>query len=96
MMGTTTPALADRPARLNALVYMRAVVLIRALASSMGAAGSNARSPQLKLLTTVAMFIPVGMGQYAPGSSSCAEALNGISTSAPIAGRTNAHEIRLT
>ena len=52
----TTPALADRPARLNARVNENAVVLIVALASSMGAAGSNARSPQLKLLTTVTMF----------------------------------------
>ena len=46
-----------------------------------GAAGSNARSPQLKLFTTVTMFKPAGMGQYAPGSSSCADAHTGISSS---------------
>ena len=59
-----------------------AMVLIRALASSMGAAGSNATSPQLKVLTAVTMFNPVGMGQYAPGSSSCADAATGVSRSA--------------
>ena len=68
--GTATPALADRPARLNARVKENAVVLMVALASSMGADGSNATSPKLKLLTTVAMFNPLGIGQYAPGSSS--------------------------
>ena len=40
-----------------------AVVLMVALASSMGADGSNATSPKLKLLTTVAIFNPLGIGQ---------------------------------
>src|SRR4029079_11518325 len=48
----------------------------------MGAAGSNATSPQLKLFTTVAMFSPEGSGQYAPGSSSCADRESGTSSSA--------------
>ena len=56
-------AWADRPARLNARVNASAVVLILALASSIGADGSNARSPQLKLLAVVKMFSPLGMGQ---------------------------------
>src|SRR6185295_1160348 len=57
--GTTSPTLADRPARPNARVYANAVVLIVALASSMGAEGSNAKSPQLRLLTTVTMLRPL-------------------------------------
>src|SRR6185436_4115110 len=80
-----TPALADRPARLNVRVIANAVVLILALASSIGAAGSNARSPKLKLLTAVTMFNPLGRGQYAPGSSSCAAELTGVSRSASAA-----------
>ena len=55
--------LADRPARLNARVNANAVVLILALASSMGADGSKAESPQLKLLAVVKMLSPLGMGQ---------------------------------
>jgi hypothetical protein len=66
-------------------VNENAVVLILALPSSMGADGSNARSPELKLLTTVTMFNPVGIGQYAPGSSSCADAHRGISRRARVA-----------
>ena len=45
MTGTTTPALADRPARLNARVKTSGTVSIVAFASSMGAAGSNANLP---------------------------------------------------
>src|SRR5687767_2805919 len=82
MMGTTAPTFADRPARRNARVNASAVVLIVALASSIGPEGSNATSPQLVLLTTVTMFNPAGIGQYAPGSSSCAGADIGISRSA--------------
>ncbi len=61
--GSTSPALADRPARLNARVNATTVVLILALASSMGSAGSNARSPQLKLLTAVMMLMLLAIGQ---------------------------------
>src|SRR5688572_5707166 len=73
-IGTDTPRFAERPARPKARVSDSAVVLILALASSIGTAGSNATSPQLKLLTTVTMLSPFGSGQYAPGSSSCAKA----------------------
>jgi hypothetical protein len=44
-------------------VNANAVVLMVALASSIGAAGSNATSPMLRLLTTVRMFRPAGIGQ---------------------------------
>ncbi len=66
--------LAERPARLKARVNDSAVVLILAFALSIGADGSNARSPQLYTLEMVTMFSVTGMGQYAPGSSSCADA----------------------
>ena len=49
-------------------------MLILALALSIGADGSKARSPQLYALETVTTFRVTGMGQYAPGSSSCADA----------------------
>ena len=45
----------------------------------MGAAGSKATSPKLKLFDTVKMFNPAGSGQYAPGSSSCANPAAGDS-----------------
>ena len=77
--------MADRPARLNARVNASAVVLICALASSIGADGSKARSPKLKLLAMVTMLKPVGIGQYAPGSSSCAGARAGSTRSAKTA-----------
>ena len=61
--GNAMPAFADRPARLNARVKEKAVLLIVALASSIGADGSKATSPQWRLSTTVTMFNPTGSGQ---------------------------------
>src|SRR5215218_1803524 len=92
--GSTTPALADRPARLKDRVNANAVVLIAALPSSIGADGSNARSPQLKVFTAVTIFTPVAMGQYAPGSSSCADANAGSSTTSVAAAHEHVAAIR--
>src|SRR4030095_10483394 len=80
--GHTSPAFADRPARLNARVNANAVALIFAFASSIGATGSNATSPQLKPLMSVTRFRLAGRGQYAPGSSSCADVAAGSSRTA--------------
>ena len=66
--------MADRPARLKARVNANAVVLILALASSIGADGIEGRIAPMKVSMTVKMFNSFGIGQYAPGSSSCADA----------------------
>jgi hypothetical protein len=91
MIGTATLALADRPARLKARVNANADVLMVAEASSIGADGSKATSPQLVVLATVTMFRPAGIGQYAPGSSSWATVGDGSATSAQAASAHTAH-----
>ena len=81
--------MAERPARPKARVNEMAVVLILALALSIGADGSKARSPQLYALETVMTFRVTGMGQYAPGSSSCADANAGSRSRAKAVSRTS-------
>src|SRR4051812_36859101 len=88
-MGSAAPTMAERPDRLKARVKETAVEVIVAVASSTGSAGSNVTSPQLTPPTAVKMFKPLGRGQYAPGSSSWADARTGHITS------TNAAIIRL-
>ena len=79
-------ALADRPPRPNARVYASADVAMVAAASSTGKDGSKETSPQLTPPIAVTMFSPLGIGQDAPGSSSCARPGAGdtSSTTAPI------------
>jgi hypothetical protein len=71
--------LADRPATLKARVNATAVVRIVAVALSTGSDGSKATSPQFTPAMTMTMLKPLGIGEYAPGSSSWAAATAGES-----------------